>query len=483
MAVRLRPQAVITSLGARCLDLPRQFVRSRWNRALARDVVLGLAAIGAINLAIHLTGGLPNGLASLHYLPLLFLAFRVPLPLAILGALLAGLTLSPESLTQDNLWVQPLTFLLVVAITNSWSAQIRRQVMELLRDRKRVEESLHGAQEALEIRVQERTAELVKADQILKAEVAERKRAEEVQRALSQRLLAAQEEERRKIAYDIHDGLGQVIVAAGMHLEIYRTEKAREGTASERELMKGARYLDEAIAETRRIVSELRPALLDDFGLVEALRHYLNETATWLGWQLELEENWGTIRLDKGVETALFRIVQEALTNAQKYAQTEKVKVRLLRAGEELSLEVQDWGVGFDVETAWAKSLEGGHLGLTGMRERAQLLGSIFSVESTPGQGTLVRVSLALKQEAGESPTEVKVVKEEEQASGFVNRDGITVLIVDDHPMVREGLRAMLNVDGIHVVGEATTGAEAVEQVHRFCPDVVLMEVESQVVV
>lgn len=321
-------------------------------------------------------------------------------------------------------------------------------------------------------------ARLVPAVERELREAEARRRAQETEQTLSQRLLTIQEEERRQVAYDLHDGLAQMIVAAGMHLEIFRTERKRkEEPALEEEFTKATRFLNEAIGETRRIVSELRPALLDDFGLAEALRHYLAEMAERVGWQVVFEENLGATRLDKTVETTLFRIAQEALANAYKHAETTKVAVRLQRQGHQLLLEVQDWGMGFEAETAFVKILEGGHLGLAGMRERAQLVGGKLKIESAPGQGTLVRVSLTLKEEAKAFPTEVTEMAEEEQMMRLPSKDGVTVLIVDDHPMVREGLRAMLKVEGISVVGEAATGAEAVEQARRLQPDVVLMDV------
>lgn len=296
---------------------------------------------------------------------------------------------------------------------------------------------------------------------------------------LVQLLLQVQEEERRRIAYDVHDGLGQMIVAAGMHIDIYRSErKGREDVRLEEEFAKAVGYLQEAIAETRRIVSELRPVLLDDLGLVQALKHYLEEMAARVGWQANLVENLGSTRLEAVVETALFRIAQEALANVHKHAQTDRVEVRLLRAERRLLLEVQDWGLGFDVDKALANAGGGRHVGLASMRERAQLLGAELKWISALGRGTTVSLSLVLEEAARASKGEVAAMKEGEAEALMppANR-GIAVLICDDHPMVREGLRSMLNVEGISVVGEAATGREAVEQVRRLRPDVVLMDV------
>ncbi|HLE02876.1 MAG TPA: response regulator, partial [Dehalococcoidia bacterium] len=303
---------------------------------------------------------------------------------------------------------------------------------------------------------------------------------EERLRALTGQLLQAQEDERRRLAYDIHDGLGQMIVAAGMHMDIYRAErKGKEEPRLEEEFGKAVRYLQEAIVETRRIVSELRPALLDDFGLVEALRHFLEEVAARAGWQAQMVENLGTTRLEPVVETALLRIAQEALANAYRHAQAERVEVRLLKEGQQVLLEVEDWGRGFDSARAAASDGSDRHFGLDSMQERAKLLGADFQCRSAPGQGTTISVSLVLGEEEGISTREEAAVTEEERrdtAAPAAGR-GITVLICDDHPMVREGLRSMLNMPGVTLVGEAATGKEAVEEVRKLGPQVVLMDV------
>jgi DNA-binding NarL/FixJ family response regulator/two-component sensor histidine kinase len=296
---------------------------------------------------------------------------------------------------------------------------------------------------------------------------------------LTQRLINAQEEERRRLAFDLHDGLGQIIVAAGMHMETYRSDrKGSESGATEGELDKAASYLQNAVSEARRIVSELRPALLDDFGLAQALKHYLEEIGDRLGWEASFVENLGDVRLEPFTETALFRIAQEALANVHKHARAEKVEIRLLLQGDELSLEVQDWGVGFEVERAFLKDVEGSHVGLASMRERAQLLGSRLRCLSVPGEGTTIGISLTLR-EGLKLPRNgmVETAQNERPAACRPNEPGIRVLIVDDHPMVREGLRSMLNVKGVCVAEEAATGNEAVEQVRSLRPDVVLMDV------
>ncbi len=157
------------------------------------------------------------------------------------------------------------------------------------------------------------------------------------------------------------------------------------------ELGQGRARLREAIDEARRVVSELRPPTLDDFGLVEGLRHYASDASQAEGWQLEFMAELGEVDVAPAVETAIFRIAQEALTNVRKHAHTMRIRVTLESDGRRLMLEVRDWGCGFDLE---AFSEESERLGLVGMNERAALLGGECQIESHPQQGTTVWVSV-----------------------------------------------------------------------------------------
>jgi len=300
-------------------------------------------------------------------------------------------------------------------------------------------------------------------------------------RRLAARLLEVQEEDRRKVAYDIHDGLGQLITAAAMHLEA--SEGHRQSfrlPEADTEFEKGRRCLQDAVVEMRRMVSELGPLLLEDLGLVEASRRLLADVAELANWETEFEEDVNDERLDRTVETALFRIVQEALANARKHAQTRKVRVSFQQEGDSLRLEVRDWGQGFDVEEVLAQAEHGRHIGLASMRERAALIGGQFHIEGSPGSGTrlAVVVPVAPAAESATTHEEPEVMDMAGPAKARESaRQEITVLIVDDHPMVREGLRSMLDMEGIEVVGEAGSGAEALEKVWQLNPDVVLMDV------
>jgi signal transduction histidine kinase len=216
------------------------------------------------------------------------------------------------------------------------------------------------------------------------------------QRTLLSGLINAQEEERRAVAYELHDGLTQYVMASHAHLEAFK--RARETGKTERadrEIDQALKYLKEAVVESRRLVNGLRTLALDDLGLAGALDQLLTEERARAGWTgADLLHNIAGRRFDKVLETAAYRVAQEALTNARKHAQTEAVRVTLLTGphpltgAPALTLEVRDWGVGFRPEE---KLTEYGRLGLHGMSERVSLLGGTYELQSAPGEGTIIR--------------------------------------------------------------------------------------------
>jgi signal transduction histidine kinase len=220
------------------------------------------------------------------------------------------------------------------------------------------------------------------------------------QRALVSGLIRAQEEERRAVAYDLHDGLTQYVMASHAHLESFRRAHALgKADKAERDLDQGLRYLKEAVVESRRLVNGLRSLALDDLGLAGALDQLVAEEKARAGWSdAELIHNIAERRYDKGLESAAYRVVQEALTNVRKHASAKKVRVILLEEsdrpeGPVLNIKVQDWGVGFIPEEA--ARLEA-HVGLQGMFERVSLMNGTFEVKSSgiPGQGATIQAVL-----------------------------------------------------------------------------------------
>ena len=208
---------------------------------------------------------------------------------------------------------------------------------------------------------------------------------------MAQKLVNVQEAERRLIGLDLHDGLMQLLLSTNMHLDTLTSILPDLDSQGRGELMLTHNRLKDAIAEVRQVVSDLRPAELEEGNLVEGLREYLIRTREMRHWQIEFKADPADIKIHPDVEIALFRIAQEALTNAYRHGKASKVLVHLHQREGAVVLEVQDWGKGFDLTLL---SDDKDHLGLIGMRERAALLGGTLKIQSQPGEGTRIVVRI-----------------------------------------------------------------------------------------
>jgi signal transduction histidine kinase len=214
------------------------------------------------------------------------------------------------------------------------------------------------------------------------------------------RLLVAQEEERRRVAYEVHDDLAAVAASAHQHLQAFARHHRPRSPHARAELDRALELAQRTVREARRVVANLRPTTLDDFGLAAALRLQVEELRAQ-GWHVTYQEALGAERLPPLVETALFRVAQEALTNVRKHAQTTEARIRVMRAEREVHLVVEDAGRGFRPEAITPGTGAGERVGLPGMRERVAMLGGHCVVESQPGSGT--RVSVAVPLESSEA--------------------------------------------------------------------------------
>lgn len=213
-------------------------------------------------------------------------------------------------------------------------------------------------------------------------------------RHLARSVSRVEEDERRRISRDLHDGVGQVLSALRLRVEAAR-EAVGEGDAA-RELDQALRLCEQALDETRSLARLLRPQILDDLGLEAAVRWLVRNSAEACGCEVELNIALGPATVPAELGTVAFRLLQEALTNIARHAHASHIAVRLARRGEELQLLVADNGRSFDVEAQRAAASAGRGSGLAGMRERVSLLGGRLSIRSEPGEGTQVRVSLPL---------------------------------------------------------------------------------------
>ena len=238
------------------------------------------------------------------------------------------------------------------------------------------EAALRVAQSELEHRVAERTAELSQANAAL--------------RAMSLRLVEVQEKERRFVAHELHDQLGQTLT--GLKLVLQMSLKPTNPAQAE-PFAEALRLIDDLMERIRRLSVDLRPHMLDDLGLVPALEWHFRRFGKQTGIQVQLKRTATFSRLPALIETAAYRIVQEALTNVARHSGAKEAEVRLWADEERLRVQVEDRGKGFSAEQALAAR---NSTGLAGMRERAELLGGEFTLESSPGSGTLITVELPL---------------------------------------------------------------------------------------
>lgn len=208
---------------------------------------------------------------------------------------------------------------------------------------------------------------------------------------LSQRLLAAQENERRRIASVLHDDVGQLLTAVRLNIEGLSAEEQMRPVVSDSKSL-----IDEALERIRGLSLELRPSVLDNLGLAAAITWYANRIAERAGFTVSVVDSLGSRRLPEEIETAAFRIVQQALTNVARHAGARKVRILLRWQSRMLEVAVADDGGGFDVVSARARATAGASLGILDMEEMATLAGGALSVSSVPGKGSAIEVGFPM---------------------------------------------------------------------------------------
>lgn len=212
--------------------------------------------------------------------------------------------------------------------------------------------------------------------------------------SVSSQVLEALEEERKRIARELHDETGQALTSIVIRMEL--AEQSLPADSPLRDQIRATRtYTIETLEEIRRLTYDLRPSILDDLGLVPAIRWYLKNRLDEQGPEanLEVDPALSGLRLSEETEVALFRIVQEALTNVRKHGQATRVNVRIWVEQGRIRVRVEDNGRGFDVEEVLSREVRDRGLGLFGMKERAALVGGVVHIRSVPGRGTVVEVS------------------------------------------------------------------------------------------
>ncbi len=213
---------------------------------------------------------------------------------------------------------------------------------------------------------------------------------------LSKRLVEAQETERRHIARELHDEIGQALTVLKINLQAIGAETGEEPVSQH--LTDSLETVEQTLQQVRNLSLDLRPSLLDDLGLAPALRWFVDRQAQQGAFDARFTAEISRDRFPPALEIAYFRIAQEALTNVMRHAEAAHVHVTLREEGQTLTLLIQDDGQGFDVDQALDEATHGASLGLSNMRERATLLGGTLEIEAEASVGTAIRVAVPLTQ-------------------------------------------------------------------------------------
>lgn len=220
-------------------------------------------------------------------------------------------------------------------------------------------------------------------------------RLEEHRQDMARVMLKGMEEERKRLARELHDETCQALTSVMVNLEAVVQQLPEESTAAQR--LKMTQEVTRAtLDDTRRFMFDLRPSVLDDLGLVPAIRWYISQRVLPAGIAADFQSSGLDERLAEEQETALFRIVQESITNAVKHGRARRIQVSLSRQGDKVKAVVRDDGSGFDLDRLHRGEIHSG-MGLYGMHERARLVGGSIQIDSAPGRGTTMRVTVPVR--------------------------------------------------------------------------------------
>jgi two-component system, NarL family, sensor histidine kinase DegS len=215
-------------------------------------------------------------------------------------------------------------------------------------------------------------------------------------RRLSRRILSTQEEERKRISRELHDLVAQTLTSINLHLAMLKVESAQHAGDLKKNITRTQKLVERSVDKVHRFARELRPAVLDDLGLIPALRSFIESFAKEAGVRVNMTACAKVETLNNDRRTVLYRVAQEALTNVARHAQAGNVTVEIRERQDAIRMRIQDDGRSFDVERL-LHSRKSKRMGLLGMRERVEMVGGTFGIESAPGQGTTVTAQVPFR--------------------------------------------------------------------------------------
>ncbi len=274
---------------------------------------------------------------------------------------------------------------------SAYIREINEQLKTEVRTRADAQEELTRAHSQLEVRVHERTAELAAANTKLQQEISDHARAEVSLQELTGRLFRSQDDERRRLARELHDGAIQNLIALAMNVASLREDPS--GDQQQELLIDSVRLIQESIRELRTTSHLLHPPLIDELGLPVALRAYVDGFAARSGIRVAVVIDPELQRLGNDIELGIFRIVQESLTNIHRHSHSQTASILLSREAADVRLEIRDQGTGIPPDVLIRTERGTAGVGIAGMRERVRLLGGRFEINSD-SRGTAIRIAL-----------------------------------------------------------------------------------------
>lgn len=210
---------------------------------------------------------------------------------------------------------------------------------------------------------------------------------------LSQKLIMAQEDERKKISHELHDEISQILLGINLKLATLSSEISGNEKGIKRKILIAQKLVKKSVEKIHTFARELRPSVLDDLGIIPALRSYIDDFTKRNGITVALKASLSVEKLDSIKKTVLYRIVQESLINVEKHSKASNVNLKIQKIKDHIHMEIKDNGRSFDVEKMLF-SKKGKGIGILGMRERIEMVEGTFYIESVLGKGTVIRTSI-----------------------------------------------------------------------------------------